>query len=75
MPAFSRLKKPLFLASYFGAEEKLSVEQQMDILAVRIVKITGWTWEYIQECSIEVLGKIVSYEEGIEMARKVANAK
>lgn len=72
MPLFIRLKTPIVIAGRFDAENQLSEDQRMDILQCRVVLATGWSWEYVESLSIEVIGKIISYQDGMALLERLA---
>lgn len=64
---------PVFLSGRFDRTDKLTGEQQHDILICRIVLMTGWTIEYAETVSLEWIGKLLSYEAGVALIERTGS--
>lgn len=63
---------PTFLAGKFDRGDKLTADQQRDIMTCRLVLMTHWPIAYIESLSIEWIGKLLSYDDGLALLRRTS---
>jgi hypothetical protein len=63
---------PTFLAGKFDRGDRLSSEQRRDILICRLALLTGWPLDYIESLPLEWVGKLLSYDDGISLLRRLS---
>ena len=61
---------PVFLAGRFDRTDRLTAAQQRDIITCRLAFDTGWTLDTIEALSFEAVGKLLSYQEGLDLLRR-----
>lgn len=62
---FVSLRRPVFLSGKFDAGHLLSTTQQHDIIVCRLANEYGYSVEYILTLSLEWIGKLLSYKDGL----------